>query len=80
MKCLSIFLIYNNYILLILNILSYAMKKINDQPNIDIRNELNIIKKLDNQFVLKYHDNFNVQGILCIITEYCKVNYIILYL
>ena len=60
--------------------LSYAMKKINDQPNIDTRNELNIIKKLDNQFVLKYYDNFNVQGILCIITEYCKVNYIICYL
>jgi hypothetical protein len=56
------------------------MKKINDQPNIDTRNELNIIKKLDNQFVLKYYDNFNVQGILCIITEYCKVNYIICYL
>jgi hypothetical protein len=54
------------------------MKKINDQANIDIRNELNIIKKLDNQFILKYHDNFNVQGILCIITEYCKVNYIII--
>ena len=49
------------------------MKKINDQPDIDVTNELNIIKKFDNQFILKYHDNFNVQGILCIITEYCKV-------
>ena len=54
------------------------MKKINDQANIDTRNELNIIKKLDNQFILKYHYNFIVQGILCIITEYCKVNFIII--
>jgi hypothetical protein len=52
------------------------MKKIANQTNLDITDELKIIKKLDNQFILKHHDNFNLNGMLCIVTEYCQVNII----
>jgi serine/threonine protein kinase len=34
---------------------------------------LNILKRLDNQHIVKYHDTFEENSLLCIVTEYCSV-------
>jgi NIMA (never in mitosis gene a)-related kinase len=35
-------------------------------------NEVNILSKLDNQYIVKYFDSFIDKNILCIIMEYCE--------
>jgi len=55
------------------------MKKM--KPNRDVSNELCIMKKLtDSPYILKYHDDFEVYGGKCIITEYCPVSIFITFI
>jgi hypothetical protein len=35
--------------------------------------EANLLSKLDNPFILKYHDSFLDGEYFCIVTEYCEV-------
>jgi len=51
----------------------FALKKIQYRGNEDITNELNILKRLDNEYIVKYHENFEETCLLCIVTEYCSV-------
>jgi NIMA (never in mitosis gene a)-related kinase 11 len=37
--------------------------------------EANLLSKLDNPYILKYHDSFLDGEYFCIITEYCEVNF-----
>ncbi len=35
--------------------------------------EANLLSKLDNPYILKYHDSFLDGEYFCIVTEYCEV-------
>lgn len=36
--------------------------------------EANLLSKLDNPYILKYHDSFLDGEYFCIVTEYCEVS------
>jgi NIMA (never in mitosis gene a)-related kinase 11 len=42
--------------------------------SIESVNEANLLSKLDNPYIIKYHDSFLDGEYFCIITEYCEVN------
>jgi serine/threonine protein kinase len=44
-------------------------KKINTRS---IRDESTILKRLNNIYIIKYHDSFDQNGFHCIVTEYCS--------
>ena len=57
----------------------FALKKIQYLENNDTKKELDILKRLDNENIVKYHDTFEETCLLCIVTEYCSVSYILIY-
>ena len=46
-------------------------KKINTRS---INDESTILKRLNNKYIIKYHDSFNQNGFHCIVTEYCSAD------
>ena len=42
--------------------------------SIESVNEANLLSKLDNPYILKYHDSFLDGEYFCIVTEYCEVS------
>ena len=49
--------------------------KYNKNSEIDkqIDGEINILKILNNENILKYYEHYEDNGFLCLITEYCQV-------
>jgi serine/threonine protein kinase len=43
--------------------------------SIESVHEANLLAKLDNPYILKYHDSFLNGECFCIVTEYCEVNF-----
>jgi serine/threonine protein kinase len=42
--------------------------------SIETIQEANLLSKLDNPYILKYHDSFLDGEYFCIVTEYCEVS------
>jgi NIMA (never in mitosis gene a)-related kinase len=42
-------------------------------PHVEALNEVTILSKLDNQYIVKYFDSFIDKQVLCIIMEYCDM-------
>ena len=48
---------------------------INDSKNNSITKEYEILKSLENPYIIKHFgENFFVDGFYCFLTEYCEVN------
>ena len=73
-ECVNILVNFNLFIILY----RFALKKIQYRENDDddTTRELDILKRLDNKYIVKYHDTFEETCLLCIVTEYCSVSYI----
>lgn len=57
--------------------------KVQTDCEIDFKNEIRIFKKISNKnhpHIVKFYEWFEHKNQIYIILEYCKVNYIILYL
>ncbi len=70
--------IYPNFINFIVKKIRKVLKEISigdmePDESIESVKEANLLSKLDNPYILKYHDSFLDGEYFCIVTEYCEV-------
>ena len=52
---------------------SFAIKKVVNTEGNTAQQEIQILKEVDHEFIIKYYDHFMEQNILCIVLEYADV-------
>lgn len=69
---------YPNFINFLVKKIRKVLKEISigdmePDESIESVQEANLLSKLDNPYILKYHDSFLDGEYFCIVTEYCEV-------
>jgi len=68
---INLYLHLNNFFTKNILNLSVALKQL--RPQIDLRDEINAMKKINNQFVITFYEGFKVELNYFIVMEYCQV-------
>jgi serine/threonine protein kinase len=51
-----------------------SISDMESDESIESVQEAQLLSKLDNPYILKYHESFLDEDFFCIVTEYCEVN------